>query len=1000
MNLFENHPFARRHSSLRIPLRSVTLLGLFVPALLAQEAEEQEIFELSPFTVDASKDQGWRAGSTLTGSRTNQALKNVPISVDPITAEFIDDLGIEDLTEANSYMAGLDTIDQADKRTDDNRSSYRGLEIGGRENAQSSRNFFMWYAKTDTYNVSRIDVNKGSNSLMFGDASPGGQSTVFTKRAMFSDLTEFRTTFDSEGSYRYTVDVNRQITDQLAIRLNGVKRSKESYLDFGKDDLQGYDVALTYKPFDKTEIRFEFEDLKYNRIAAGNQVGIRQVSANGRGFTSSTRWYYTTDGDLANRGSSRSNSLFYESDGAGGFLEPVTLASSDRSGAATGNTLDLVPGATALVYDRDDEPLLTLDGLSDGVNTYGTGNFLNREINNYSFWLDQRVGDLSLQLSMNRQEQYQNRNDGGFGSTLSVDADGRIYTDGDLDSKVFGNDVNSYRFSASYPLHVGDWMSQYLVGSVDYQDEIAYSFRSRLVNRAAASNGDGTYDYTTDLEGRHRITVRAYLDDPEVDLRDPDFYAQVDRDNLPYVEGIMEPIWVNYAPQTSPYYDKRYSKSASFSANGSYFNGRLRSLLGIRYDKFRLKRMDLLDIGSSSLRQAAIDQYGEAAYWGQDVNLGTPDEAPEHYSYLEAAGASATTGNAGLVYKVNENYNVYATVSDSFRWQDSVDFLGNVLGPQEGSTKELGLKGDFMDNKLSVTAAVYDIKRENVPFTVASANNHDEMELLYNDTTLSIDTDGTIIYTPVVEGDPGFVDIETGLNNEWRTHKSSERSRGAEVTFLMQRTQGLQARLALSYIDVDANNDLDLFTEMTLQAEAREAERAAFLAEHWENDPNYEEGELPEAEEDLRGYLDEALDIIAEDAGNAIVDESRARPYSAKWLLDYQFGKEFFLPKLRVMLSGQWRDNYYLDFDTDEDGNLVEFIGGSQHPVTLSFQYKTKLDKRNLTFDLRFRNLVDLENKDDLRDSGGFVNVFTDELVYRQRKIAPPVTELSVRYKF
>jgi hypothetical protein len=62
------------------------------PFALAQDSEDDEVFELSPFSVDTSGDQGWRASQTLTGSRTNQELKNVPLSVDALTSEFMEDL--------------------------------------------------------------------------------------------------------------------------------------------------------------------------------------------------------------------------------------------------------------------------------------------------------------------------------------------------------------------------------------------------------------------------------------------------------------------------------------------------------------------------------------------------------------------------------------------------------------------------------------------------------------------------------------------------------------------------------------------------------------------------------------------------------------------------------------------------------------------------------------------------------------------------------------------
>jgi len=79
------------------------LLLAVTPFAIAQDSSDtEEVFELSPFSVDTSGDEGWRASSTLTGSRTNQELKNVPLSVDALTSEFMEDMGIYTLEDAGN----------------------------------------------------------------------------------------------------------------------------------------------------------------------------------------------------------------------------------------------------------------------------------------------------------------------------------------------------------------------------------------------------------------------------------------------------------------------------------------------------------------------------------------------------------------------------------------------------------------------------------------------------------------------------------------------------------------------------------------------------------------------------------------------------------------------------------------------------------------------------------------------------------------------------------
>ena len=59
---------------------------------------ETEIVTLSPFQVTTERDQGYAATNSVSGSRVNTAIKEIPISIQVITSEFIKDTGATDLT--------------------------------------------------------------------------------------------------------------------------------------------------------------------------------------------------------------------------------------------------------------------------------------------------------------------------------------------------------------------------------------------------------------------------------------------------------------------------------------------------------------------------------------------------------------------------------------------------------------------------------------------------------------------------------------------------------------------------------------------------------------------------------------------------------------------------------------------------------------------------------------------------------------------------------------
>ena len=239
----------------------------------AQE-EEEEVFELSPFTVDSSTDEGYYASQSMAGGRLNNSLKDSGAAIQVITKEFMDDLGatgIEELLQytTSSEVAGIlgnftgandggegETSTGGARREPDGTSRIRGLAAPDR-----TRNFFVTDIPFDSYNTERIDINRGANSFLFGLGSPAGLINNGMAQARFRESNEISTRIGSGGkdpSYRASFSVNRVIVeDKLAFRVNGLMdrtqyRQRPTY----KDDDRIY-TAFTYRPFgnQNTEIK-------------------------------------------------------------------------------------------------------------------------------------------------------------------------------------------------------------------------------------------------------------------------------------------------------------------------------------------------------------------------------------------------------------------------------------------------------------------------------------------------------------------------------------------------------------------------------------------------------------------------------------------------------------------------------------------------------------------------------------------------------------------------
>jgi outer membrane receptor for ferric coprogen and ferric-rhodotorulic acid len=89
-----------------------------------------EVVEMSPFVTQS--DTGWIASTSLTGTRTNKEIQDLPISVEAITSDFMRDLNAFSLEDAGMFVANMVVTDYLEGRTfDQQRYTFRGLEVEG-----------------------------------------------------------------------------------------------------------------------------------------------------------------------------------------------------------------------------------------------------------------------------------------------------------------------------------------------------------------------------------------------------------------------------------------------------------------------------------------------------------------------------------------------------------------------------------------------------------------------------------------------------------------------------------------------------------------------------------------------------------------------------------------------------------------------------------------------------------------------------------------------------
>ena len=737
------------------------------------------MIELSPFVIATERETGWSANETLSATRTKQALKDVPVNIDAITADFMEDLGLFTADEVASFVANVYAAPPMEDKNLDGDFSFRGLS----QSNNVSRNYFRWFIPSDTYNVERIDFGKGSNSVIFGEVDPGGQGSVFTKRPLMRNFGTVLLQQTSEGAYRYQIDVNRKVGAKLALRFNAVRRQQKTFQDASAYKLAGETLAAVWQPFKHTSIRVEVEQGKFDNVRGFASVAVQEQSARGRGFNSAGT-YFTSDG---------------------AWIFQSTLPAIDRGAAngAAGGTPSLLEGGFFVVQLRNATGAVVgtkrIDGFPKHYNLRGSFDLQARPFGAYSLTIEQKAGPVSLELAYNHQNQQSERNDGSFvDSPVALDVNGRPYMDTTLDRKRFGTDTDAFRGSAAYLWDRLKWMPQLFVATAEYRESSKDNYRFQAYNVKNILGGIAPA-ITTNDRGR----LRVYLDDPAFYSRP--LYDRLRMEALPATSTVEMRMIANLGGN-DPAANTDWSRAAaaSLSASGRYFGGRLQSLVGLRRDTSRLWEYSTKRF-FGPFAEAIAPPKRSAALPGEYVeNL-----------FMKQANTSYT---AGLTWALNKDVNVYGVFSESFRFQDAVTFENQRFGPITGVTKEFGVKGSLFDDRAGLTLGVFDIDRQNVALSYNNIIN-----------LTAADLEDLMNPNDVLPTNSNYRFSGPGTASAARNYSATENSTGADLTLMLRPTKSLQLRFTLARANVLNAPDLAGFRAYYDAAVKRGNESPAIL---------------------------------------------------------------------------------------------------------------------------------------------------------------------------
>ncbi|MDA7640501.1 hypothetical protein N8787_02585 [Opitutaceae bacterium] len=237
-----------------------------VPNASAQDSGDDEVFELSPFTVDVSDDRGYRANNTLTGSRLNSSLRDTAASVSVFTEEFLEDTGLVDMQEIARYSVGSINNLQ-DTNPSENINNYlgaavpvRGVRIRGIR-ATKGIDYFQSFIPDDGFRSERYDESRGPNGILFGISEAGGiLNTSSLKANTQRDSGRIRFSTGTYERNRAEVRFNKALVEnKLGVSFAGLRQDNGGWRDYETKERDRYYGAITWKASDRITIGANYE---------------------------------------------------------------------------------------------------------------------------------------------------------------------------------------------------------------------------------------------------------------------------------------------------------------------------------------------------------------------------------------------------------------------------------------------------------------------------------------------------------------------------------------------------------------------------------------------------------------------------------------------------------------------------------------------------------------------------------------------------------------------
>ena len=352
---------------MRTPIATAVLLALGSPSAMAQEAVLGEVM--------------------VTAQKRSENLQDVPISLESISNESIEQLNIQNFKTYTQYLPSVQTQQSMQTGGGYNLVYMRGIATGGDGQAITSQPSVGTYLDEQPittirgnldvhlYDIARVEALAGPQGTLYGASSQAGTIRIITNKP---DSSGFQAGYSLEGNLvdsddsGYVVEgfVNLPMGESAAVRLVGWAKHEPGWID-NVEATRTYSGTTADPADDVTVNNAEFAEDNYN---TSDTVGARAALRVDLG----ENWTLTP-------------TLMYQK--------------SEQEGSWGDDVNDFIPeaaGKNKVAHFRDEfyndewyQVGLTIEGSISNFDVVYSGNYLNREddgstdYSDYSYFYDQ-----------------------------------------------------------------------------------------------------------------------------------------------------------------------------------------------------------------------------------------------------------------------------------------------------------------------------------------------------------------------------------------------------------------------------------------------------------------------------------------------------------------------------------------------------------------------------------------------------------------------------------